>query len=62
MFSGFGIKVVSGFRFLCGFVGKRSMADAYVAHKVRMWVDRIQCLSDVAKVQPQAAYAAVSRS
>ena len=62
MFSDLGIKVVSGSCFLGGFVGERSMPDAYVVQKVRMWVDCVQHLSDVAKVQPQAAHAAVSRS
>ena len=38
------------------------MVDAYVVQKVRIWVDCVQRLSDVAKVQPQAAHAAVSRS
>ena len=38
------------------------MADTYVAQKVRMWVDYVQRLSDVAKVKPQAVHAAVSRS
>ena len=60
--SDLGIKVVSGSRFLGGFVGECSMASDFVAQKVKMWVDCVQRLSDVAKVQPQAAHAAVSRS
>ena len=62
LFSDLGIKVVSGSRFLGGFVGECSMASDFVAQKVKMWVDCVQRLSDVAKVQPQAAHAAVSRS
>ena len=62
MFSDLGIKVVSGSRFLDGFVGKHSMASDYVAQKVKMWVDCVEHLSDVAKVQPRAAHAAVFRS
>ena len=50
LFSDLGIRVVSGSRFLGSFVGERSMADTYVAQKVRMWVDCVQRLSDVAKV------------
>ena len=38
------------------------IASDYVAQKVKMWVDCVQRLSDVAKVQPKAAHAAVSRS
>ena len=38
------------------------MASDYVAQKVRMWFDCVWHLSDVAKVQPQTAHAAVSRS
>ena len=62
MFLDLGIKVFSGSSFLGGFVCECSMADAYVAQKVRMWADYVQRLSDVAKVQHQAAHAAVSRS
>jgi len=62
LFSDLGIKVVSGSHFLGGFVGEHSMASDFVAQKVKMWVDCVQCLSDIAKVQPQAAHAAVSRS
>ena len=62
LFSDLGNRVASGSCFLGGFVGERSMADTYVAQKVRMWVDCVKHLSDVAKVQPQAAHAAVSRS
>ena len=62
MFSDLGIKIVSGSRFLGGFVGEHSMASDYVAQKVKMWVDCVKHLSDVAKVQPQAAHTAVSRS
>ena len=62
IFSDLGIKVVSGSRFLGGFVGDCSMASDYVAQKVKMWVDCVKHLSDAAKVQPQAAHAAVSRS
>ena len=62
MFSDLGIKVVSGSRFLGGFVGEHSMASDYVTQKVKMWVDCVKRLSDVAKLQPQAAHAAVSRS
>ena len=60
MFSNLGIKVVSGSRFLGDFIGDHSMADDYVAQKVQMWSDCLQHLSEVAKVQPQAAHAAVS--
>ena len=38
------------------------MASNYVAQKVKMWVDCVRCLSDVAKVQPKATHAAVSIS
>ena len=48
MFSDLGIKVVSSSRFLSGFVGKHSIAHAYVVQKVRMWVDCVQCLFAVA--------------
>ena len=62
LFADLGIKAVSGSRFLGGFASEHSMASDYVAQKVRMWFDCVWHLSDVAKVQPQTAHAAVSRS
>ena len=72
LFGEFGVKVVSGSRFLGGYVsGSRFLGGyigedhgrkEYVKMKVQSWVDSVYCLSDAAKQQPQAAYAALVKS
>ena len=62
LFNDLGIKVVSGGRFLGGFVGESGLAAEFVSSKVQIWSRCIQNLSDVATSQPQAAHAALARS
>ena len=59
LFGEFGVKVVSGSRFLGGYIGDDHGRKEYVKMKVQSWVDSVYCLSDAAKQQPQAAYAAL---
>ena len=61
-FSNLGVKVVTGNRFLGGFVGDLSDQNSYVTSKVQKWVGHIKVLSDVATAQPQLAYAAFTKS
>ena len=56
------MKVVSGSRFLGGYIGDDHGRKEYVKMKVQSWVDSVYCLSDAAKQQPQAAYAALVKS
>ena len=49
-------------RFLGGFIGNRSQVVAYVKGKIEHWIEYVLKFSSVAKAQPQAAYAAVSKS
>ena len=62
MFSNLGVKVVTGNRFLGGFVGDLFNQNSYVTSKVQKWVGHIKVLSDVATAQPQLAYAAFTKS
>ena len=62
LFRDLGISVVTGSRFLGGFVGERSLAADFVSNKVRVWCECIQSLSDVAISEPQASFAALARS
>ena len=62
IFSNLGVKVVTGNRFLGGFVGYLSDQISYVTSKVQKWVGHIKVLSDVATAQPQLAYAAFTKS
>ena len=62
LFSDLGIRVVSGGRFLGGFIGESNLAAEFVSSKVQLWSRCIRKLSDVADSQPQAAHAALARS
>ena len=54
--------MVTGHRFLGGFIGSPKERDEYVMSKVDRWVRHIDVLSEAASSQPQLAYAALSRS
>ena len=54
--------MVTGHRFLGGFIGSCRERDEYVMSKVHRWVRYIDVLSEAASSQPQLAYAALSRS
>ena len=63
LFGDLGIRVVSGGRFLRGYIGESGFLTAdFVSEKVRLWSRCVQHLSDVAISQPQAAHAALARS
>jgi hypothetical protein len=52
------VKVVTGTRFLGGFVGEETERRQYVEKKVKGWVALTTKLADVAELQPQAAHTA----
>ena len=62
IFGDLGIQVVTGHRFLGGFLGSYSDRDEYVMSKVRKWVEHVDVLAGAAVTQPQLTYAALSRS
>ena len=62
LFNEFGVKVVSGHRFLGGFIGDVDSQNSFVSEKVNRWVDCIGRLSWAAEFHPQAAYAALLKS
>ena len=57
-----GSSLVTGHRFLGGFLGSHSERDEYVMSKVHKWVGHGNALAGAAVTQPQLAYAALSRS
>ena len=57
-----GVKIVTGHRFLGGFVGSSELRNEYVKTKIDTWIKSIGILSEVAVSQPQAAYTALSQS
>jgi len=62
IFGDLGVQVVTGHRFLGGFIGSCSERDEYVMSKVCRWVEHVDVLTKAALTQPQLAYAVFSRS
>jgi len=62
LFGDLGIKVVTGQRFLGGFIGDESGKDLYVRKKTEQWCDAVEKLSKQALTQPQAAFSAFTKS
>ena len=62
MFSDVGIKVVSGLRFLGGYIGEDDECELYVKQKIEKWVHCEASLSKAAESQPQAAFAVLVKS
>ena len=54
--------MVCDHRFLSGFLDGTSARDAFFLAKVDQWVSDIHHLSHMAESQPQAAYAALTKS
>ena len=62
LFGSLGVEEVCDHRFLGGFWGGASIRGAFVLAKVDQWVSDIHHLSHMAESQPQAAYAALTKS
>jgi hypothetical protein len=63
VFSGTGINITSegpagGQRYLGAALGTPTFIEDYVTNKVKNWVDELEKLSDLAKMEPQLAYSA----
>ena len=60
-FQGTGVNITTeGQRHLGAALGSRPFAHDFVKQKVNKWTSEIESLSDIAKVQPQAAYAVLT--
>ena len=58
IFAGTGIKVTTeGRKYLGGFVGTKQGAEDYVQELRDEWIEQLEVLTDIAKSEPQAAYA-----
>ena len=62
IFGDLGVQVVTGHRFLGGFIGSQCGRGEYVMSKVRRWVGHVNVLAQAASTRPQLAYAALTRS
>jgi len=62
IFKDFGVKIVTGQRFLGGFIGLASDTESWLHEKIISWVSAVEKLSKVAVDEPQAAFVALSKS
>jgi len=62
IFGPLGIQVVTGHRFLGGFIGDLDERWNFVINKVLQWSNHVKTLTAVASLQSQAAYAALTKS
>ena len=61
MFQGTGVVITSdGKRHLGSAIGSHSFVECYVEEKISEWKRELEHLSEIAKTQPQAAYAALT--
>ena len=57
-----GVKVVTGSRYLGGFIGGRVTEDQWIKAKVEGWAEWVKTLAGVARKHPQSAYAGLQKS
>lgn len=62
LFSGLGVQIVSGSRFLGGYIGDKIGTATFVRERVQMWLSCINRFALAAETQPQAAFASLSKS
>jgi len=58
------VKIVTGHRFLDGFIGSSEDIQSWIGHvsKIDKWTQSVKKLSDAAKLEPHAAFVALSKS
>ena len=56
------MKIVTGSRYLGGFVGERGAERQWVKTKVEGWAESVKTLDGVARKHPQSAYASLQKS
>ena len=61
-FRGMGMKVVTGSRYLGGFVGDWETEIQWVRTKVERWEESVHTLAGVARKHPKSAYAGLQKS
>ena len=62
MFSSYDVQVVTGRKFLGGFIGKSEDKELWLEKKVAQWSKSVQHLTHAAKSFPHEAYTALSKS
>ena len=61
-FKDFKLNIVTGYRFLGGFIGNEDDVNKWLNQKVDVWVKSVEKLASVAQYEPQAAYVAFTKS
>ena len=61
-FQGLGIRVVTGHRYLGGFIGDIDAEKGWLQDKIRGWTESVKLLVGVAYKHPQSAYAGLQNS
>jgi len=61
-FGGLELKIVTGFKYLGGFVGTPEDRDQWIQTKVEFWTKSVNKISEVGRKDPQAAFIAISKS
>ena len=61
-FRGMGMKIVTGSRYLGGFVGERGTERKWVKTKVEGWAESVKMFTGVAHKHPQSVYAGLQKS
>ena len=61
-FRGMGIQVVTGSRYIGGYVGERETEGQWVQEKVEGWREYVSTLAGVARKHPQSAYEGLQKS
>ena len=62
LFVKLGVTVVTGHRFLGGFIGEQEGNDEHVKQKVQKWVQYVENLTKGAESQPQAVHEVLTKS
>ena len=57
-----GIQVVTGSRYLGGFVGEREAEASWIKERVNGWAESVRTLAGVACKHPQSAYSGLQKS
>ena len=56
------LNIVSGKRFLGGFIGSSDDTEQWLNDQIQKWIQSVEKLSKVARTQPQAAFVAMTKS
>ena len=56
-FRGLGIKVVTGHRYLGGYIGDKEAEGMWLAENIKEWTELVEILAKVSQKHPKSAYA-----